>query len=89
MVWVVAKKVFYHILDMGFESVGIPVRVKFEFEIKEGILVPGNLSFESLYNKQAVGRHYPGVKKESLQKEIQKTVQLEIRKYLQSGGYVS
>jgi len=89
MVWVVEKKVFYHILDMGFESVGIPVRVKFEFEIKEGTFVPESLSFESLYNQQAVVRHYPGVKIESLQKEIQKTVQREIRKYLQDCGYVS
>jgi hypothetical protein len=89
MVWVVEKKVFYHILDMGFESVGIPVRVKFEFQVKEGIFVPDSLFVESLYNQPAVARHYPGVKKDSLEKEIQKTIQREIRKYLQHCGYLS
>jgi hypothetical protein len=76
-------------MDMGFESVGIPVRVKFEFEIKEGIFVPESLSFESLYNQQAVVRHYPGVKKDALEKEIHKTIQREIRKYLKRCNYVS
>lgn len=89
MVWVVEKKVFYHILDMGFESVGIPVRVKFEFEVKEGIFVPDSLFVESLYNQAAVARHYPGVKKDSLEKEIQKTIQRQIRNYLQDSGYIS
>ncbi|MGD8883877.1 MAG: hypothetical protein PVI82_18400 [Desulfobacterales bacterium] len=89
MVWVVEKKVFYHLLDMGFESVGIPVRVKFEFDVKDGKFVSDSLSLESLYNQQAVVNRYPGVKKDLLEKEIQKTVQREIRKYLQDYGYIS
>ena len=89
MVWVLEKKVFYHILDMGFESVGIPVRVKFEFDVKDGKFVSDSLSFESLYNQQAVVNRYPGVKKDLLEKEIQKTVLREIRSYLQSHGYIS
>ncbi|MGD2188215.1 MAG: hypothetical protein PVI71_18950 [Desulfobacterales bacterium] len=89
MVWVVEKKVFYHILDMGFESVGIPVRVKFEFDVKDGNFIPDSLSVESLYNQQAVVNRYPGVKKDSLERQIQKTVQREIRNYLQNCGYIS
>ena len=89
MVWIVEKKVFYHILDMGFESVGIPVRVKFEFDVKDGNFVSDSLSVESLYNQQAVVNRYPGVKKDLLEKEIQKTVQREIRNYLQNCGYIS
>jgi hypothetical protein len=89
MVWVVEKKVFYHILDMGFESVGIPVRVKFEFDVKDGNFVPDSLAVESLYNQQAVVKRYPGVNLESLEKEIQKTIQRKIRNYLQSCGYIS
>ena len=87
MVWIVEKKIFYHILDMGFESVGIPVRVKFEFDVKDGKFVPDSLSVESLYNQQTVFNRYPSAKKDLLEKEIQKTVQREIRKYLQSCGY--
>ena len=89
MVWVVEKKIFYHLLDMGFESVGIPVRVKFVFDVKDGKFVSDSLSFESLYNQQAVVNRYPGVKSDLLEKEIQKTVQCEIRNYLQNCGYIS
>ena len=89
MVWVVEKKVFYHILDMGFESVGIPVRVKFEFDVKNGKFVSDSLSFECLYNQQMVVNRYPGVQKDVLEEEIKKTVQCEIQNYLQSCGYLS
>ena len=89
MVWVLEKKVFYHILDMGFESVGIPVRVKFEFDIKDGKLSSDSLSFESLFNQQAIVNRYPAVKEDLLEKEILNTVQRDIRNYLQNCGYIS
>jgi hypothetical protein len=88
MVWVVEKKIFYHILDMGFESVGIPVRVKFEFDVKEGMLVTDSLSYETLYNQQAIVKRYPGVLMDALDKEIQRTIQIEIRSYLRKCGYI-
>jgi hypothetical protein len=56
MVWAVEKKIVHHVLDMGFERVEIPVRVKFEFEVMEGILVPNTLSKEILYNQNAIKR---------------------------------
>ncbi|MGD8961009.1 MAG: hypothetical protein PVF29_09055 [Desulfobacterales bacterium] len=89
MVWVVEKKVFYHILDMGFESVGIPVRVKFQFDVQGGKFVPDSLSVDTLYNRREVVSRYPGVKVVSLDDEIQKTIQREIRSYLRSCGYIS
>lgn len=89
MVWVVEKKIFYHILDMGFESVGIPVRVKFEFNVRDGKFVPDSLAVESLYNQQAVVKRYPGVRMASLDQEIQRTIQREIQKHLQNLGYIS
>ena len=89
MVWVVEKKVFYHILDMGYESVGIPVRVKFEFDVQEGRFLPDSLSVELLYNQQAVVRRYPGVKMDVLEKEVHTTIQREIHSYLQNRNYIS
>ena len=89
MVWVVEKKIFYHTLDMGFESVGIPVRVKFEFDVKEGAYLPDSLSVDSIYNQQVIAKRYPGVNMVSLDKEIQKTIQQEIRNYLKKCGYVA
>ena len=88
MVWVLEKKVFYHILDMGFESVGIPVRVKFEFEVQDGSFVPDSLSKEHLYNLQAVKKQYPHVKSEILERDIVKTIQIEIEKYLIENGFL-
>ena len=86
MVWVLEKKVFYHILDMGFESVGIPVRVKFEFEVQDGSFVPDSLSSEYLYNQPALKKQYPNFALEVLERDIQKTIQREIQKYLKSCG---
>lgn len=57
MVWLAEKKVFHYILDMGFERLEIPVRVKFEFEVKEGVLIEETLSKKILYNIQS-GRHF-------------------------------
>ena len=89
MVWVVEKKVFYHILDMGFESVGIPVRVKFEFDVQDGRFLPDSLSVELLYNQQAIERRCPSVKMDVLEKEVQTTINREIRNYLQNCGYIN
>lgn len=88
MVWLVKKKIFYHILNMGYERVRIPIRAKFEFEIKNGRFVPDSLSFESLYNHRALAKRYPALNKALLEKEIQNTVQHNIRDYLIGGGYI-
>jgi hypothetical protein len=88
MVWVVEKKVFYHILDLGFESVGIPIRVKFEFEVQDGSFVPDSLSTECLYNLQELERRYPNLKLDALEQDIEKTIHFEILKYLKNNGYL-
>jgi hypothetical protein len=88
MVWVADKKVFYHFLDMGFESVEIPVRVKFEFEIRDGALVPNSISKVVLYNQPAIERRYPNVDLEKLQRSIEEKVDGEIHKYFWACGYL-
>ena len=82
----VEKKIVHHVLDMGFERVGIPVRVKFEFEVKEGFFVPDTLSKETLYNQKAVLKRFPMVKLPLLDREIEKKVQEEIIDYLRRCG---
>jgi hypothetical protein len=86
--WLVEKKIFYHLLDMGFERVRIPVRVKFEFEVKEGSLVSDSLSFEILFNRQALEKRYPLAKLELLAYEVEKTVKRNIFGYLNDCGYL-
>ena len=86
--WLVEKKIFYHLLDMGFESVQIPVRVKFECEVKEGSLVSDSLSFEILYNRQIIAKRYPRAKMDFLDSEVEKTVRRNIHGYLNDCGYL-
>ncbi|MCD6139015.1 MAG: hypothetical protein J7J91_10735 [Deltaproteobacteria bacterium] len=88
MVWIVEKKVFHHFFDLGFETVRIPIRVKFEFEVKKGILVPGSISKSILYNLPALERHYPNLDPARLQQTIEEAADNEIQKYLQECGYL-
>jgi hypothetical protein len=88
MVWMIEKKVFYYILDLGFERLKIPLRVKFEFEVQEGKLVDQSLSWQVLYNKKELRHHFPKLKWKQLEKSINRTVQKGIEAYLQQGGYL-
>lgn len=82
MVWLLEKKIFNHILDMGFERVEIPVRVKFEFEVIEGSFVPDSLTKEILYNYYAIKKRYPKIKRSSLDRAIEELVEDKIMEYL-------
>ena len=86
MVWVVEKKIMHYELDMGFERVDIPVRVKFEFEVREGAFVPDTLTKEILYNKNAIEKHYPKIELSSLDRGIGEMVEDEIMEYLRQCG---
>lgn len=88
MVWLAEKKVFYCILDGGTERVKIPIRVKFEFEVKEGSFVQDSMSTHVLYNKEAVQKYCPYLKSESLKNVIDKTVHKEINLYLREAGFL-
>ena len=89
MVWLVEKKVIYHTIDMGFELVEIPVRVKFEFEVKEGFFVPDTLSKEILYNEKILEKRYPNLNRYSLKKSIEDTVENKIMEYLKMNGLLT
>ena len=88
MVWLVEKKIFYHYLDLGYEGVAIPIRVKFEFDVREGAFVHESLRFEQLYNRQALLNRYPRLKSERLEQDICETVKMGIREYLVENGYL-
>jgi hypothetical protein len=86
MVWVVEKQIMHYELDMGFERVDIPVRVKFEFEVREGAFVPGTLTKKILYNKNAIEKQYPKIELSSLDRGIGEMVEDEIMEYLRQCG---
>lgn len=89
MIWIVEKRVFHHFLDLGFETVEIPIRVKFEFELKGGCLVPDSISKDILYNRSALERHYPSLDTHRLQKSIEEKVDQELFKYFIECGFLS
>ena len=89
MVWVSEKKIIHHVLTLGFDTVDIPVRVRFEFEVREGAFVPGSLSTHVLYNRDLIEQRYPATDLSSLEASIDKTVEKEIRKHLNSCGFLN
>jgi hypothetical protein len=89
MIWLVEKKIFHHILDMGFERVQFPVRVKFEFEVLEGSFVPDTLTKEILYNQDAILKHYPKTKLSSLESAIEEMVENKILEFIRQCGLLS
>ena len=89
MVWVAEDKIVHHVLEHGAERVRVPIRVKFEFELKDGAFVPDTLSVDILYNREFLERHYPRLDFARLQLAIAATVNGEIRNHLQESGFLS
>jgi hypothetical protein len=87
MVWLVEKRIYYHYLDLGYEGVAIPIRVKFEFNVRDGALVRESLSTEHLYNCQALLNRYPSLKSERLEQDICETVKSRLHQYFIENGY--
>jgi len=88
MIWMVEKKIFHHVLDLRFESVRIPVRTRFEFNLQNGTLIADSLSYQLLYNCQVLEKRYPQLKVEDLERQIQKTVKRKVYMYLKDCGYI-
>jgi hypothetical protein len=88
MVWIAEKKVFRHFLDLGFERVEIPIRVKFEFKVIDGCLDPDSVSREILYNRTALLKRYPDVNGLRLEQSILEKVDKEILGYFRECGFL-
>jgi hypothetical protein len=88
MIWMTEKNVFHLEYNFGFESVRIPVRVKFEFGVKQGTLVDHTLTRSMLYNKQFLEKRYPEFDHASLQKSIEKKVDNELQQHLLACGFI-
>lgn len=87
MVWVAETQVVQHVLEYGSEHVRIPVRVKLEFEVSDGMLVPDTLSFEMLYNRLLLEKRYPGLDVGRLESAIAQTAHEAILKHLRQSRY--
>jgi hypothetical protein len=88
MIWMVEKKVFYLDYNFGFESARIPVRVKFEFGVKEGTLVHHTLTRSMLYNKQLLEKRYPEFDQASLHRSIEQKIDEQLQEHLRACGFI-
>ena len=88
MVWLAEKKIFHYILDMGFERIEIPVRVKFEYEVKDGILLPDTLTKKMLYNQSAILDRYPNLRMPSLDNAIEEMVDSQLSDIFRQYGFL-
>jgi hypothetical protein len=88
MLWVAEKKVFHHFLELGFERVEIPIRVKFEFKLTDGCLDPDSLTREILYNRKVLHKRYPDLDGIKLEQSIAEKVDREILAYLRECGFL-
>lgn len=68
--------------------VEIPIRVKFEFEVREGVLIADTLSFQTLYNKKALQKRYPQLNLALLENAIETTVNEKILKHIKKCGFL-
>lgn len=79
---------FHHRLDLGFEQVEIPIRVKFEFKLTDGCLDPDSLTREILYNRTALHKRYPDLDRLKLEQSIKEKVDKEILAYFMECGFL-
>jgi len=84
--WLIEKKVIQHRLDLGYERIQIPVRVKFEYEVKDGSVIMDSLTLHLLYNQQILEKRYPQLDLITLDASIHRTAKREILNELNQSG---
>ena len=86
MVWAAEQMVVHVRADCGVECARVPVRVKFEYEVQDGLLTPDTLSFDLLYNRYFLEERYPQLDLSAVELAIRETVQSAILSHLRELG---
>jgi hypothetical protein len=87
MVWLLEKMVVRHVANLGLERVTIPIRVKFEFEVRARSVVPDSLCIQTLYNRPAIETRYPHLDPEALDRSILETIDTAIHAHWKECGF--
>lgn len=87
MLWVVDKKIVKHTVATGEMLVEVPVRVRFEFGLREERFVAGSMSRRFLYNRPALLRRFPRLDATALEAEVERAVDRAIVEHLTFNGY--
>jgi len=87
LIWIVDKKVVRHLIAQDRQLAELPIRVSFEYALEDGTVLDGSLRLSTLYNKDAVCRHFPDIDEEALEEEVQATVARAIDEHLAMSGF--
>ncbi len=86
MVWIVETKVFRHVIDRDEQFVELPVRVRFEYGVVDGVFEPGTIDYKTLYNEASLLRRFTKLKPTELAAEVDVTVRRALDEELRFAG---
>ena len=89
VLWVVDRKVVKHTVRAGATLVEVPIRIRFEFGLREKRFVAGTLSYTFLYNRPELLRRFPRLDAERLEADIERAVERALVEHLKFRGYAS
>jgi len=87
--WVVDKKIVRHLIQRRGGLLELPVRVKYEYCVEDGVFRAGSLQRDVLYNADAVIKHIPELSKERLAADVLASVDRALEEELRFAGYLA
>ena len=87
MLWVVDKKVVRHTIDVGAGLVEVPIRIRFEYCLREERFVDGTLTRDFLYNRPELLRRFPELQPGVVDADIERAVNRTMVEHLKFSGY--
>jgi hypothetical protein len=88
MVWAAEQMVVHVRVDCGAECAHVPVRVKLEYEVQDGLFTPDTLSFGLLCNRNLLEKRYPQLDLSEVELAMRETVQSAILSDLRATGFL-
>ena len=89
MLWVVDKKVIRHTINAGTALVEVPIRIRFEYCLREERFVEGTLKRDFLYNRPELVRRFPRLRENTLDADVERAVDRAIVEHLMFAGYAA
>lgn len=89
MLWVVDKKVIRHTIDAGTALVEVPIRIRFEYCLRDERFVEGTVKRDFLYNRPELLRRFARLEPAVLDADIEDAVDRTIVEHLKFAGYAT
>lgn len=89
MLWVVDKKVIRHTIDAGTALVEVPIRIRFEYCLRDERFVEGTVKRDFLYNRPELLRRFTRLEPGVLDADIEDAVDRTIVEHLKFAGFAT